>query len=101
MKTRNGMSEIFQVPSAFAPILMSLAALVVVTVHVARFGAAIETDEGVAAHLWQLLMVGQLPMIAVFAIKRLRLVPREACVVLGLQFVAAATAAAPVFFLGL
>jgi hypothetical protein len=50
-------------PSAFLPVAMSLAALGVVLFHVAIFGAARETDEGAAAHLWQVLMAGQLPLL--------------------------------------
>jgi len=36
--------------------------------HVATSGDVRETDEGTAAHLWQLLMAAQLPVVAVFAI---------------------------------
>ncbi|MDQ6677129.1 MAG: hypothetical protein M3Z09_07515 [Acidobacteriota bacterium] len=42
-------------PSAFIPIALSIAALVTVLYHVATFGIARETDEGAAAHIWQLL----------------------------------------------
>ena len=101
MNTQISVSETIKRPSAFVPILMSVAALVVVAVQVARFGAARESDEGAAAHLWQLLMVAQVPVIAVFAAKWLRRTPREACVILALQFVAAMVAVAPVYFLGL
>ena len=100
MNTKISIADSFKLPSAFAPILMSLAALVVIAIHVARFGVARETDEGVAAHIWQLLMAAQLPVIVVFAAKWLRLAPREACVILALQLVAAAAAVAPVYFLG-
>jgi hypothetical protein len=88
-------------PSAFAPIVMSLVALTVVAIHVAMFGAAREADEGIAAHLWQLLMVAQIPVIVIFAIKWLRRMPREACVILAIQLVAAVAAVTPVYFLGL
>jgi hypothetical protein len=101
MNTKHSIAEIFKRPSAFAPVLMSLAALIIVAVHVARFGATRETDEGTAAHLWQLLMVTQLPVTVVFAFKWLRPTPREARAILALQLVAAAAAAAPVYFLGL
>ena len=79
---------------------MSLAALAVVT-HVAIFGAAREADEGTAAHLWQLLMAGQLPIVAFFAIKWLPRTPRQALLVLALQAGAGLAALAPVFFLNL
>ena len=88
-------------PSAFAPILMSLVALTVVAVHVAKFGGAREADEGAAAHVWQILMFAQVPVIVLFATKWLRRAPRETGVILTLQFVAAVAAVAPVYFLGL
>ena len=55
-------------PSAFLPMAMSLAALALVLVHLAIFGVVREADEGTAAHLWQLLMVGQVPVVAYFAL---------------------------------
>jgi hypothetical protein len=88
-------------PSAFIPLVMSLAALALVIIHVAMNGVAREADEGTAAHLWQLLMVGQVPVIAFFAITWLPRRPRQALGVLALQAAAVVTAAAPVFLLGL
>jgi hypothetical protein len=78
---------------------MSVAALGVLATHIALFGTARQADEGAAAHLWQLLMAGQLPVIAYFAITSLPRTPRPAILVLSLQFVAALAAAAPVFIL--
>jgi hypothetical protein len=88
-------------PSALAPILMSVAALTVVAFNVAVFGVARDADEGAAAHLWQLLMVAQVPLILFFATKWLPRSPREAGAVLALQLLAAVAAAAPVYILGL
>ena len=88
-------------PSAFLPVAMSLAALAVVLIHVAIFGAARETDEGAAAHLWQLLMAAQLPLLAIFAIKWLPRNPRQALLVMALQAGAIVAALAPVFILHL
>ena len=88
-------------PSAFVPLLMSAAALAVVLAHVAIFGPAREADEGTAAHLWQILMVGQLPLIGYFALRHLPENPRRALPVLALQAFAGIAAAAPVFLLGL
>lgn len=91
----------FRKPSAFLPLAMSLTALAVVLGHVAVFGGAREADEGTAAHVWQILMAGQVPVIAFFAIKWLPRSGREALLVLALQIGAALAAAAPVFFLNL
>jgi hypothetical protein len=88
-------------PSALIPLAMSLAALGLVLGHVAMFGVDREADEGTAAHLWQLLMAGQVPVVAFFAITTLPRAPRRALSVLALQGAAALAAAAPVFVLKL
>jgi ABC-type Co2+ transport system permease subunit len=88
-------------PSAFVPMAMSLIALVVVLLHVLRFGVVHEADEGPTAHTWQLLMAGQLPMLAYFVIRWIPRVPRQTLGVFALQIVAALAALAPVYLLGL
>lgn len=80
---------------------MSLAALAIVIIHIVRFGTAREADEGTAAHLWQILMAAQLPIIAFFAIKWLPRAPKPALLVLALQAIAGLAAMAPVFYFGL
>jgi hypothetical protein len=62
---------------------MSSAAVVLVVGHIAPFGLARQADEGAEAHLWQLLMAGQVPVVAYFAIKWLPRSPRQALLVLG------------------
>ena len=88
-------------PSAFIPIAMSIAALVTVLYHIAMFGAAREPDEGAAAHIWQLLMAGQVPVVAFYAIKWLPRAPSTALRILAVQVCAALAALAPVYWLGL
>jgi hypothetical protein len=88
-------------PSALIPLAMSLAALTLVLGHTALYGVAHEADEGTAAHLWQLLMTGQLPIIAFFAFRWLPRTPRQAVLILVFQAIAALAAAAPVFLLKL
>ena len=88
-------------PSALLPLAMSLAALATVIVHVALFGTAREADEGAAAHIWQLLMAGQVPFIVFFAVRWLPRTPRRALPVLALQVAAVLAALAPVYLLGL
>ena len=88
-------------PSALIPLAMSFAALSLVLGHIALFGVAREADEVAAAHLWQLLMAGQIPVIAFFALTWLPKAPRPALLVLILQAVAGLAAAAPVFLLKL
>jgi hypothetical protein len=91
-------SSILQRPSAWIPLAMSFTALVVVLVHVAMFGVGREADEGTAAHLFQILMAGQMPVVAFFAVRWLPKDPRRAIGILGLQTVAGFAALAPVFF---
>jgi hypothetical protein len=93
--------SILRHPSAFLPVSMSLIALALVLGYVALFGVVHEADEGAAAHIWQLLMGVQVPIMAFFAIKYVPQKPKQALLVLALQIVAALTACAPVFFLKL
>jgi len=86
-------------PLALLPVVMSTAALAIVLVHAALVGSARQADEGTEAHLWQLLMVGQLPIVALFALTRLERDPPSALGVLGLQTAAALAALAPVYLL--
>jgi hypothetical protein len=85
-------------PAAFIPVGMSVAGLVLVLTHVAMVGAVREADEGTTAHLWQLLIGGQVPVMAFFAIQWLLRAPRQALEVLGVQVGAVLAAMAPVYF---
>jgi len=94
-------------PSAYVPIAMSVTALALLLGHIALFGTGPEVvingrpDEGAVAHLWQLLMAAQLPVLAWFAIRWLPRAPRPTLGVLALQAGAVLAAMAPVFLLGL
>jgi hypothetical protein len=80
---------------------MSFAALATVLYHVAVFGTAREPDEGATAHIFQLLLVAQVPVVAFFAFKWLPRRPGPALLVLGLQAVAVLAALSPVFLFNL
>ena len=86
-------------PSAFLPLAMSVAALALVVGHAVVYGIVHEADEGTAAHIFQLLMAAQIPVVAFFAIKWLPRAPRQALGVLALQAGAGLAAFAAVFFL--
>lgn len=86
-------------PSAFLPVAMSLGALATVLTFVALHGTAPQPDEGTAAHIWQLLMAAQVPIVMFFAIKWVRQTPRQGVPILALQAGAALAAMTPVFFL--
>ena len=86
-------------PSALIPIAMSFAALAMVVGHAAMFGIVHETDEGTPAHIFQLLIAAQIPVVAFFAIKWFPRAPGQTLQVLALQAGAAVAACAAVFFL--
>jgi len=86
-------------PSAFLPVAMSFGALATVLTFVALHGTAPQADEGAAAHIWQLLMAAQVPIVLVFALKWMPRSPRQVLPILGLQVGAALAAMAPVFLL--
>jgi hypothetical protein len=88
-------------PSAFVPVAMSLTALALVLGHIALYGAAREADEGTTAHLWQILMAGQIPVLAFFAIKWMPRALRPALGVLALQIGAVLASMAPVLYFNL
>lgn len=89
-------------PSAIVPVLMSLSALAVLLIAIAvSSGSKREPDEGAVAHIWQLLMAGQLPFLGWFVFRWLRRDFRAAIPILGLQIVAFAAALLPVWLLGL
>ncbi|MGZ6317352.1 MAG: hypothetical protein ACXWNQ_08840 [Anaerolineales bacterium] len=76
--------SVIRQPSAYIPLGMSLAALLLVVGHAAIFGIVHEADEGTAAHIFQLLMVAQLPIVGYFVIKWLPRQPRGSLKVLAL-----------------
>jgi hypothetical protein len=81
---------------------MSFVALMLVLGAVTFYGHAHrEPDEGAIAHLWQILMAGQLPVLAFFAIKWLPRAPKSTLAVLALQAGAVLAAMAPVFYFNL
>jgi hypothetical protein len=103
----NSFAAIIRKPSAILSMAMSLTALTVLAVStiysIANTGHGLvrEPDEGIATHLWQLLMVGQMPILAFFAIRWLPRAPKQTLYVLAMQAGAALASMAPVFFLNL
>jgi hypothetical protein len=97
----NSFGSALRQASALAPIAMSMAALALVMGHIALYGHAREADEGATAHLWQLLIGAQLPVLAYFAIKWLPRAIKPALGVLALQAGAVLAAMAPVFYFNL
>lgn len=92
------MKPLIKQPAAWLPIAMSLVALTTVLGTVARFGVVHDADEGAAAHIFQLLIALQVPLVAYFALRWLPKVPLQALGVLALQACAVLAAMAPVYF---
>lgn len=85
-------------PSGLAPLLMSLGALTAIGIHVLTSGIAPEADEGSAAHVWQLLMAGQLPFVAWFVVRWVPSGGRRALAVSAIHVGAIAAAVFPVWW---
>lgn len=90
--------DVFRHPGAWLPLVMSLAALCIVAGHLMLFGTAREVDEGAAAHLFQLLMVGQVPIIVSVAVRGLLRTPANALSIIVFQAIAGVIAFAPVWY---
>lgn len=86
-------------PSAFLPILMSIAGLGLVLIHVWVYGIVTEQDEGTPAHIFQLLIGLQIPIVFFFAANWLSHYPRQAITVLAIQALAVIAALAAVVLL--
>ena len=78
-------SALLKRPSGFVPLVMSGTALAMIGGYVAMYGVTTSEDEGAAAHIFQLLMLGQVFVMGGFAAKWLPRAPRPALVVLALQ----------------
>jgi hypothetical protein len=72
-------------PTAFLPVAMSICALAMIVWFVAVYGVVHQPDEGTQARLWQLLVAGQVPLVAYFGIRWLPTATRSALVVLAVQ----------------
>ena len=86
-------------PTVFLPLAMSLFALGMVLVHFTIFGIVKETDEGTAAHIFQLLIVGQVPIVAFLAFRWAAIAPRQTFFSIIFQVVTALTAIIAVFLI--
>ncbi len=88
-------------PTGYLPVAMSLGALAMIVWFVAVYRVVHQPDEGAQAHLWQLLVAGQVPAIAYFALRWLPRARRAALNVLVLQATAIMLlAVAPLWALG-
>jgi FtsH-binding integral membrane protein len=88
-------------PTGYLPVAMPLGALAMIVWYVAMHGFVHQSDEGAQAHLWPLLVAGQVPLIAYFAFRWLPRARRSALMVLALQAASVMSlAVAPLWALG-
>ncbi|MEA3245192.1 MAG: hypothetical protein U9Q74_03440 [Gemmatimonadota bacterium] len=85
--------------SALLPLAMSAGAMGIVIGYLALHGPLRQPDEGAAAHVWQLLMAGQLPIIGYYALRWVPTAPKDGLKILLVQVAAWVAAAAPIFIL--
>jgi hypothetical protein len=87
-------------PSAILPVLMSLVALVVAIIGVTSVlsSGRRPADEGALAHIFQILVVAQVPVIGFFILRWIRSNARAVVLVLAVQGVALAAALLPVWY---
>jgi hypothetical protein len=86
-------------PAGYLPFAASGAALLVIAGHMVLFGTGRRADEGAAAHLWQMLILAQLLLMAFFGLRWLPREPVPAIALLALQLLGFALALAPVVVL--
>lgn len=83
--------------AAWLPVAMSLAALGLVLSQLASGGTIQRADEDTSVHVFQLLMLGQVPFIGYFALSGLARRPLATALILLLQILVAAVALGMVF----
>jgi hypothetical protein len=86
-------------PSAFLPLVFSLAALALVLGHAALYGVVHEADEGAAAHIWQILITLEVIFALASAFHWWNRARRQILVILALLAVTTLANFAAVFFL--
>jgi hypothetical protein len=86
-------------PAAIVPLVMSCGAFALVVYVLATVGVTHPPDEGAPARVFQLLLLLQAPVVAMFALKWLPRRPRPALVILLLQLGAAVAAVATISWL--
>ena len=80
--------SLFKQPTAWIPLVMSFVALAMILGYVAMFGVVHNQDEGAPAHIFQLLILAELPIAAFFGLRWITRKPKETLIVLVVQAIA-------------
>ncbi|MFN2195696.1 MAG: hypothetical protein ACK2UW_06190 [Anaerolineales bacterium] len=99
MKTNRPHFSLIRQSSAWLPLALSLAAMLLIASHVAVYGIVHQADEETAARIFQIMMLIQLPIGAYFLFKWLPKQPKEALLILALQAILWLAAVASVIIL--
>ena len=87
--------------SALVPLAMSFAALLLALYQLITSAKSPGAEDGMIDSVFQLLIVGQAPFAAYFAVKWMPRAPGDAMLILALQAAAAVAALAPMMLFGL
>ena len=91
-------NSLIKKPSAWIPIVIPLTFFAVMLILFTINGLpSPQKDEGTMAHLFQIWIVLEIPMLSFFAIKWLPQAPKEASIILAIQIISALMVCAPVF----
>jgi hypothetical protein len=85
-------------PLAWLPVAMSLAILAMVVTTIVISGPVRQEDEGTQAHIFQVWLVLEVVLVALFAVAWVPRRPKQALAVLALQILCVLAACAPVFY---
>jgi hypothetical protein len=94
-------AQLIRKPAAWLPLLFSAAIAALLLTAYLRGDLRPKPDEDAYAHLFQIFLAAQIPIIAWFAIKWMPQAPRPGAIVLILQFLAIAVVCSPVYLLHL
>lgn len=92
-------NSLLKKPSAFIPLLMPLIALTIVLVHFEFVGIVHERDEGTLAHIFQLLIIVQIPFVIIFLFSWVNKKPKQTLLILAIQVITGMVAIGVVYFL--
>ncbi len=98
MRAPRTVRELLRHPAAWLSLGLGAAALLWLVSWLVLFGTEPQPDEGLGAHVFQLLMVGQLAAIVVFAASWIPREPRAAWRLLALDLLVAVAALLPVWY---
>lgn len=99
MNTILSNNSLLKKPGAFIPLLMSLVAVTMVLVNFVLVGIVHEADESTLAHIFQILIVTQIPLAIYFFLNQIDKKPKQVLQILGLQIVVWLLAITSVYFL--